>query len=108
MPRLVIRLDPMRLSNPDLDLRYEIPNRLRARSGGRIHDDGYDYDDAEERKNQPCLLSFFQTKELDAAVAEAFALIREERPLGNDLRGAAEVSVFDDDNDDEGSRVVYP
>ena len=47
MKNLVLTLDPEKLQNPDLDLRYVIPDLLSARSDGNIRDNGYDYEDQE-------------------------------------------------------------
>ncbi len=40
---LVITLDPDTLPNPDLDLRYELPDMLEELSAGRLKNDGYEY-----------------------------------------------------------------
>ena len=43
MPTIALRLDPRELINPDLDIRYALPDLLVERSGGVLSDDGYDY-----------------------------------------------------------------
>jgi hypothetical protein len=43
MAMVMLQLDPARLSNPDLDIRYALPDLLVERSSGRLTDDGYDY-----------------------------------------------------------------
>jgi hypothetical protein len=43
MKRYVISLDPSRMPNPDLDIRYSLPDRLTERSSGALRDDGYEY-----------------------------------------------------------------
>ena len=43
MITIAIKLSPTELSNPDLDLRYQIPDRLAEVSDGSITDDGFDY-----------------------------------------------------------------
>jgi len=50
-----ITLDPAKLSNPDADLRYLVSDKVSAISGGRIYDNGYDYD--EEDRMIICLAS---------------------------------------------------
>lgn len=40
---IAIRLNPQQLANPDLDIRYLLPDLLAQQSGGQIQDDGYDY-----------------------------------------------------------------
>ena len=50
-----ITLDPAKLSNPDADLRYLIPDKVSTISDGKISDNGYDYD--EEDRMIICLTS---------------------------------------------------
>ena len=40
MQTIVIVLNPGKLENPDLDLRYQIPDRIEELSGGLIKDNG--------------------------------------------------------------------
>lgn len=47
MQTIVILLDPGKLINPDLDLRYLIPDRIMELTDGAIQDNGYDYIDRE-------------------------------------------------------------
>ena len=43
-----LRLVPGALDNPDLDLRYVVPDRIAELTHGRVTDNGYDYlDDAD-------------------------------------------------------------
>ena len=46
MQTIVIVLDPTKLDNPDLDLRYLVPDRVEAVTQGAIADNGYDYLDS--------------------------------------------------------------
>ena len=43
MQTIIVLLDPTKLKNPDLDLRYNIPDRIEEVSDGSIEDNGYDY-----------------------------------------------------------------
>ena len=99
MASIQIRLDPGRLENPDLDIRYLLPDLLTERSGGGITDDGYDYVGKENY-----LVLFLQTGEVDSAVACVVDVIENTRILGNDLRPAAVVAL----ERDGARRVVYP
>src|SRR5262245_44089424 len=99
MTTLIVRLDPQLLANPDLDIRYELPDLLAERSGGVIRDDGYDY-----VGEQPLLVLFLKASELEPALACVLDVIENVRVLDNDLRMAAVVAV-----EREGVReVVYP
>ena len=40
-----ITINPGKLNNPDLDLRYDIPDKASELSNGDLEDNGYDYDD---------------------------------------------------------------
>src|SRR5690349_1083089 len=99
MPTIAIRLHAEDLANPDLDIRYVLPDLLKERSGGIISDDGYDYvgDDND-------LVLFLKVTDLQRAVACINDVLTGDRVLGNDLRAGAIVAVQHED----GYRVIYP
>ena len=99
MTRIVVQLDSASLSNPDLDIRYQLPDLLAQRSAGVIADDGYDYAD-----DPRYLLLFLTTKDIDAAIACVREVIENVRVLDNDLRPATVVAV----EGAQGYEVVYP
>lgn len=43
MQTIIITLDPEKLDNPDLDLRYTLPEQLEQWTHGAVTDNGYDY-----------------------------------------------------------------
>lgn len=43
MQTIVIKLDSRKMKNPDLDIRYTLPDILERITSGRISDNGYDY-----------------------------------------------------------------
>ncbi|WML33320.1 hypothetical protein [Clostridium sp. OS1-26] len=43
MGSIAIKLDPSKMDNPDLDLRYIIPDKSEELTKGAVKDDGYDY-----------------------------------------------------------------
>ncbi len=47
MQTIIIVLNPGKLTNPDLDLRYLIPDRVSEITEGAVRDNGYDYIDCE-------------------------------------------------------------
>jgi hypothetical protein len=49
MNSLILTLDPEKLENPDLDLRYAIPDLLKVQSEGNIDDNGYDYENQDNQ-----------------------------------------------------------
>ncbi|WP_165228346.1 hypothetical protein [Aquisphaera insulae] len=99
MARFVIRLDPRRLDNPDLDIRYVLPDLLAERSGGIITDDGYDY-----AAEEPSLLLFLQSEDVERALACIVDVIERTRVLENDLHRAVRVAI----ETGRGHEVIYP
>ena len=55
MQTLVLVLNPSNLENPELDLRYTVPERIEEVSAGAIQDNGYDYIDPEEGQPGPLM-----------------------------------------------------
>ena len=43
MQTIIIKLDSQKLVNPDLDMRYTIPDYIEAYTDGVVTDNGYDY-----------------------------------------------------------------
>ena len=43
MQTIIIVLDSKKMNNPDLDIRYVLPDRIEEYSNGLIRDNGYDY-----------------------------------------------------------------
>src|SRR4051812_40771523 len=99
MPKVAIRLDPGRLENPDLDIRYALPDLLVERSGGVLAEDGYDY-----VGGPPYLLILMETSNPEEGVACVLDLIETCRVSGNNLREAVAVGV----DRGEGYKVVFP
>jgi hypothetical protein len=100
--RLVIKLDPATMSNPDLDIRYSLPDLLIERSNGNLKDDGFDYDHS---KPKPALLLFMTTNDLEADLSVVIDVIEHVRVLENELQRVAVVAV---ERASGASEVVYP
>jgi hypothetical protein len=99
MHTIVLRLDPGRMDNPDLDIRYVLPDLLSERSAGVITDDGYDY-----VGDRPYLVLFLKVTVLEPAVACVRDVIENVRVLDNDLRPAIVAAVEHEDRHE----VIYP
>jgi hypothetical protein len=99
MQTIAIKLRADRLTNPDLDIRYTLPDMLKERSGGVISDDGYDYVGHDHD-----LVLFLRVTESERAAACIIDVISTIHVLGNDLREAAVVAVEGRD----GYQVIYP
>ena len=88
MHTLAIKLRAEGLANPDLDIRYNLPDLLAERSGGVIRADGYDYVGGAND-----LVLFLLTSDLPLAIACVLDVITGAPVMGNDLREAAVVAV---------------
>lgn len=104
MPTVVIRIDPEELEDPDLDLRYEIPDLLEQRSGGCLSDRGYTHD-----WDTDALLLFLAATDVAQALPFVISLLEHDRLHGNDLAAAAMVGTSEREVADvERLEVVYP
>ena len=90
MALIVIKLNPEELSDPNLDIRYVLPDLVIERSGGAAEDSGFDY--AGER---PDMYIFLSTDCVAQVLPTVLSLVENETVLGNDLQRAAEVAVSD-------------
>lgn len=99
MESIVIKIDPDKLINPDLDIRYLLPDMLIAQSNGIIEDAGYDY-----ASDESTLLLFFKVHNLAQAIACIREIVANQTLLGNSLAAAATVAVRHNDS----YEVVYP
>jgi hypothetical protein len=95
---IAIKLDPSKLLNPDLDIRYALPELLNEKSKGSIEDNGYDYE-----PDGNALIIFLKASELQSALAAILDVIKNEKVCENDLIGAV-VAVKQDDS----FKVIYP
>lgn len=103
MQTIILKLDPAKLENPDLDLRYRVPERVEAVSGGRIQDNGYDYLDGN------ALGLWLKAESAAEAWPELVQLLREERFCNNDLSQSAEIYLSEADTDElDHCTQVYP
>jgi len=111
MQTIVILLDPAKLKNPDLDLRYIIPDRIEEISDGIIQDNGYDYIDND---NDVCgsnkLGIWLETESANENYPVIIKLFKEEKFLGNDLSLSAEIYISEKDTEVnlENCTLVFP
>lgn len=109
MQTIVIVLNPGKLENPDLDLRYQIPDRIEELSGGLIKDNGYDYIDTEDGQPGPLLGIWLETESADENWPVIVKLFQEEKFKGNDLSKAAEIFISENATEDiENCTLVFP
>lgn len=83
-----LRLDSRVLANPDLDLRYIIPETIEARSQGTIRSDGYDYEG-----DMSTMVVFLVANDVSTALTTIRDVLDGAVWLGNDLRGKYTLDV---------------
>jgi hypothetical protein len=98
--RIVLRLDPARLANPDAALRHVLPEFLAERSGGTVRGEGHG-----ATANGTAMLLFLRAEQLDEALACIADVVDNVPVLDNDLRPALVAAVRRPGGDYE---VVYP
>ncbi len=109
MQTIIIVLNPGKLENPDLDLRYLVPDRIEEVSGGAIEDDGYDYVDAEEGEPGPLMGIWMRTENAAEAWHIIEDLFRKEKFLENDLHQSAQIYISEKETEDlENCTPVFP
>lgn len=110
MQTIIIVLDPEKLENPDLDLRYCIPDRIEEVSNGAIQDNGYDYIDIEERKPGSSLLGIWlKTESASETWPFILKLFQDEKFMENDLSQSVEILISENDTEAvENCMLVFP
>lgn len=105
MQTIVISMDARKMENPDLDIRYSLPDRIEEWSQGAVKDNGYDYTD-----DTGCVLSvWLQTEDAEVWWPKIVELLKTEKFEDNDLSQTALVLVSQEANAEIGQcRQVYP
>ena len=102
MQTIIIVLDSRKMQNPDLDIRYILPDRIDEYTNGRASDNGYDYISDDE------LAVWLSTEDAERDVKDVIELIKTEKFLDNDLTRCAQVYISDKDCAElENSRKVF-
>lgn len=102
MPTIIIKLYPDKLENPDLDLRYLIPDRIEEYTHGAVTDNGYDYLD----KN--ALGIWLAAETAGESYQSVIELIKNEHFLNNDLSKSAELYISENEAEElENCTRVY-
>ena len=91
------------MDNPDLDIRYLLPDRIDEFTDGAVTDNGYDYLDND------IMGLWMETEDAAANVEKVIQLIESEEVLENDLTKATSVYISEEDCAGlEQCRKVYP
>ena len=103
MQTILITLDSSKMDNPDLDIRYILPDRIAEYTDGAATDNGYDYLDND------VMAIWLETEDAAENVERVIKLIEAEEILENDLTKAATVYISEDDSAElDQCRKVYP
>lgn len=93
MQTIIVKLNPMMMRNPDLDIRYVLPDTLEAYTDKSIMDQGYDYlNDASHSIG--IWLSCMNAERDYLKVLECF---KEQLILNNDLLHCTELYISTDE-----------
>lgn len=87
MQTILITLDPQKLDNPDLDLRYSLPEQLEQLTHGAVTDNGYDYLDDQ------LLGIWLETESAEDTYPLVVDLLQKKTFLDNDLSQSVEVYI---------------
>lgn len=91
MGSIVIKLNPEKLTHPDADLRYLIPDTIEELTFGKVKDNGFDYLD-DKVSSMLIYLSSDNPKENIFSVLE---IINTQTFKGNQISGRAEIFLSD-------------
>lgn len=87
MPQIRFHLDPSKMTNPDLNIRYVLPDLLSTISDSTLVDDGFDYTD----DNSTILSVFMISEDLEADLEIALRFLSSNPILGNNLLDTVEI-----------------
>ena len=105
MSAIVISMDSRKMENPDLDIRYLLPDRIEEWSEGAVSDDGYDYVDEEGH----ILAVWLETEDAEGWWPKIVELLKTEQFCENDLSQSAQVLVSEKPNAELADcRQVWP
>lgn len=109
MQTIIVVLNPGQLENPDMDLRYSVPDRIEEVSNNVIQSNGYDFVDAEDGQPGPLMGIWLETENASENWPIISNLFQEEKFIGNDLSKSAQIYISENDTDDlENCTLVYP
>ncbi len=111
MQTIIILLEPAKLVNPDLDLRYKIPDSIEEVTDGRIQDNGYDYIDSslDSENGRDLLGIWLKTENAAQDYKDIVELFQKKKFLKNNLSESAEIYISENETEDlENCTKVFP
>ena len=85
MQTIIIVLNPGKLENADMDLRYSVSDRIEEVSGSLIQSNGYDFIDTEDGEPGPLMGIWLETEYASENCHIVRELFRSEKFIVNDL-----------------------
>ena len=97
MGSIVIKLDPRKLTNPDADLRYRVPDAICELTSRRVWGVGYDYLDEPNSIGGPVMAIFLECADddIEGSLASVLEILKTTTFIDNQLGDVAEVLVSD-------------
>ena len=103
MQTIIIVLDPTKMENPDIDIRYILPERIEEITKGLVKDNGYDY------LPDNSMGIWLDTDDAEKNVNAVIELLMSEKILDNNLVNSAKIYVSELDCAElDKCRRVYP
>lgn len=103
METIIIKLDSRKLKNPDLDIRYLLPEAVEKLTKEKVYDNGYDY------LNNHEIAIWLAADSAKGRYAEVIELMKKKKFCGNNLSETAEVYISEQENAElESCEKVYP
>ena len=87
MQTILLVLDSEKLENPDLDIRYNLPDKLENYTNNEISDNGYDY------LTDTDLGIWLQTQSAKESYGKVVEFLEQHMVCGNDLSATAKVYI---------------
>ena len=91
MQTIIIVLDSTKMSNPDLDICYSLPDRIESLTDGRVRNNGYDYLSGTE------IGIWLETEDAEANVNDILELLKNETLSDNELSKSTVVYIYEDE-----------
>lgn len=105
MGTIAIKLNPEKLENADLDLRYLVPDRIEEATKGKVQDNGYDYSSDDTNS----IIVFMTSENPEEDVNDVLEILKNEKFLDNDIYKSGIVAIAHGDGEDEDEyKVIHP
>ncbi|MBI2212153.1 MAG: hypothetical protein HYU52_00765 [Acidobacteria bacterium] len=102
---VVVRLDPSKLENPEIDIRWELVAALSNRLGTEVVEDGFGY-----ARNSDAMFIAFAISSPEPFISELVRVLEDERILDNRLADGATIGIapYGQFENFSTHQIVYP